>query len=410
MKTLHLTNAYHPTSGGIREFYHALLKHAGRSGHQMRLVVPWSESSVDDLDEYARIYRVRAPCSPIFDRRYRLVLPPAALGPRSRIVQILRDEQPDLIEVCDKYSLFYLAGAIRKGWIGGLKRPVLVGLSCERMDDNVESYVGLGCLGRALSSLYIRRIYVPQFDYHVANSDYTAGELKRQARKHPRGVHVIPMGVDIDRFGPYRRSKKARQALIDRIGGTDDSRVLVYAGRLSSEKNVGLLPRVVHELTASGRRDYRLVIAGSGPLADKLAEDCARIVPARTTFLWQLDRNALADLLANADVFIHPNPREPFGIAPLEAMASGLPLVAPTTGGVTTYASDETAWLAPADAERFAVCVQQIFAHPQVSARRTERALAVAREYRWERIAGQFFDTYGQLVCGGIGSPALTSS
>ena len=404
MKTLHLTNAYHPTSGGIREFYHALLRYAAQSDHHMRLVVPWSESSVDDLDLHARIYRVRAPHSPLFDRRYRLVLPPAALGPRSRILQILRDEQPDLIEVCDKYSLFYLAGAIRKGWIGGLKRPVLVGLSCERMDDNVESYVGLGRLGRALSSLYIRRIYLPQFDYHVANSDYTAGELKRQTRKHPRRVQVIPMGVDIDHFGPHRRARKAREALIDRIGGTDESRVLVYAGRLSSEKNVGLLPQIVHELTASGRRDYRLVIAGSGPLADTLADDCARLVPGRTTFLRQLDREALADVLANADVFLHPNPKEPFGIAPLEAMASGLPLVAPTTGGVTTYATDETAWLAPADPERFAVCVQQIFAHPEVRVRRTERALAVAHEYRWERIAGQFFDTYGQLVRGDTGS------
>ena len=68
--------------------------------------------------------------------------------------------------------------------------------------------------------------------------------------------------------------------------------------------------------------------------------------PRARTFLWHLDRDALAGILANADAFIHPNPREPFGIAPLEAMASGLPLVATETGGVTTYASDETAWLA----------------------------------------------------------------
>ena len=55
MKTLHLTNAYHPTSGGVREFYHALLKHAARSNHHMRLIVPWSESAVHDIDAHARI-------------------------------------------------------------------------------------------------------------------------------------------------------------------------------------------------------------------------------------------------------------------------------------------------------------------------------------------------------------------
>ena len=50
--------------------------------------------------------------------------------------------------------------------------------------------------------------------------------------------------------------------------------MLVYAGRLSVEKNVELLPQVLHELGFS-RHDYRLVIAGAGPLADSLAENCA---------------------------------------------------------------------------------------------------------------------------------------
>ena len=123
MKTLHLTNSYHPTSGGIREFYHALLRHASRANHYMRLVVPWSESAVDDLDSQARIYRVRAPNSPLFDTRYRVLLPSALLRPHGRILRILHEEQPDLIEVCDKYSLVYLAGLIRMGWMRGLRRP-----------------------------------------------------------------------------------------------------------------------------------------------------------------------------------------------------------------------------------------------------------------------------------------------
>ena len=75
-------------------------------------------------------------------------------------------------------------------------------------------------------------------------------------------------------------------------------------------------------------------------------------------------------LLANADAFIHPNPREPFGIAPLEAMASGLPLVAPSSGGVMSYATEESAWLAPPDPENYARRIQEIFAHPDVRAQK----------------------------------------
>ncbi|HKY22250.1 MAG TPA: glycosyltransferase [Vicinamibacterales bacterium] len=408
MKSLHLTNAYHPTSGGIREFYHALLRRAASAGHQMRLVVPWAETKVDDLDSHSRIYHVRAPQSRFFDTRYRTLFPPRVLGPRSDVLEILRAEQPDLIEVCDKYSLFYLAGAIRKGWIRMNRRPVLVGLSCERMDDNVASYLGLGALGRTLSALYMRRIYLPQFDCHLANSHYTAGELTRQARKHPRAVRVLPMGVDIARFGLHRRSAEVRRQLLARVGATESSRLLIYAGRLASEKNVGLLPRVIGELSY-GRHDYRLLIAGTGPLSDSLTLECSRRAPGRTTFLRHLDRDALADLLANADAFLHPNPREPFGIAPLEAMASGLPLVAPAHGGVTTYASDETAWLASANAESFAGRVQEIFADDAARDRKTARAMAVAKDYAWERVAGQFFQTYEQLVRTSTGSPFTDS-
>jgi hypothetical protein len=176
VKTLHLTNAYHPTSGGIRHLYDALLHAAGGTTTQVRLIIPAAESGVEDLNANARIYRVRAPRSMVFDRRYRLLLPPHFLAPGSAILHILRDERPDLVEVCDKYSLCYLAGMIRKGWLRGVRRPVLVGLSCERMDDNVESYLRLGSLGRKLADIYMRRIYVPQFDSHLANSHYTADE------------------------------------------------------------------------------------------------------------------------------------------------------------------------------------------------------------------------------------------
>ena len=50
-----------------------------------------------------------------------------------------------------------------------------------------------------------------------------------------------------------------------------------------------------------------------------------------------LDRETLATFYASADVFVHPNPREPFGIGPLEAMSSGVPVVMPAAGGVLEY-------------------------------------------------------------------------
>ena len=112
--SLHLTNAYHASSGGIRTFYEALLRDAEPHGRHVCLVVPGERDRVEDVSPFARIYTIAAPSSPFVDRRYRLVLPHRFLMPeRGRIWRILRDEQPDLIEICDKYAFCYLAGVLR---------------------------------------------------------------------------------------------------------------------------------------------------------------------------------------------------------------------------------------------------------------------------------------------------------
>ena len=271
IKTLHLTNAYHPTSGGIRTFYRALLARANAERRPMRLVVPGEADAVETVGEYGRIYFIAAPPAPLFDRRYRLLLPQSYLRASTRLREILAAEQPDLVEICDKYSLPYLAALLRKGLAPGIKRPVLVGLSCERMDDNVAAYLGSGRIGRALTRGYVRHLYGPPFDVHIANSEYTADELRRALWDRSTDfVRVCPMGVESTAFGPVNRDAQRRRRLLEQAGGTRDSVLLLYAGRVSPEKNPRLLIETLERLVrpARGRRtaerDYRLVIAGEG--------------------------------------------------------------------------------------------------------------------------------------------------
>lgn len=75
-----------------------------------------------------RVHHVRAPRAP-FDRRYRLLLPSRYVLPSGAIRRILAAERPDLIEVCDKYTLNWLGGLIRRRCIAELGRPTLVGMS-----------------------------------------------------------------------------------------------------------------------------------------------------------------------------------------------------------------------------------------------------------------------------------------
>jgi alpha-1,6-mannosyltransferase len=400
IKTLHLTNAYHPTSGGIRTFYRALFARANDEGRQMRLVVPGPADDVEAVGKYGRIYFVAAPPAPAFDRRYRMLWPTQYLRHSTRLCEILREEQADLIEICDKYSVFYLAALLRKGLLRGIKRPVLVGLSCERMDDNVAAYVGTGRVRRALTQAYIRHLYGPPFDAHIANSEYTAEELRRGWWDRATDfIHVCPMGVESSAFGPVHRDLELRRHLLEQAGGARDSVLLFYAGRLSPEKNPRLLIDTLERLVRPGRhgrgddRDYRLVIAGDGPLAGELREETRRILPRRVHWLGPIqDRGELARLYASADAFVHPNPREPFGIGPLEAMASRVPVIVPSAGGVLSYATHRNAWLAAPDPHSFALAIRSAISAPDPF--RIAAAFETARSFDWSAVAARYFRLY----------------
>jgi alpha-1,6-mannosyltransferase len=400
LKTLHLTNSWHETSGGIATFYRALMAAANQRGHAIRLVVPGECDRVEEVGQFGRIYHVRGPRAR-FNSQYRTIYPAHFLAAGSRLQQILVEERPDLIEICDKYTLNYFGALVRRRLLRPLDfRPVVVGLSCERMDDNFRTYVGRPPLSRAFCSAYMKWLYFPFFDHHIANSEYTADELRTASQGHlvPRSIWIRPMGVDLTHLSPARRSHKARRRLEQRFGGDHDTVFLLYVGRLAPEKNLALLFELFASLTARGQRDYRLLVAGDGIERPRWQAFCEERAAGRASFLGHIkDTEQLADLLANADAFIHPNPHEPFGIAPLEAMVSGLPLVAPNCGGVASYANSENAWVVRPDVQSFATAIEELLTNDSERIARVQNALRTAEQYRWEKVAPSFLDLYSEL-------------
>jgi alpha-1,6-mannosyltransferase len=394
MKSLHLTNYYHESSGGVRTLYQALLDAGNRLARPVRLVVPGTRDSVRDCGAYGRIYTIAAPRAP-FDASYRLLYPhhylPSFAG---RIREILQVERPDVIEISDKYTLCYLAGIVRRGWIEGLGRPLLVGSSNERMDDGLAAVFGGRAVSRRFARWYMRRIYLPQFDYQLANSEYTAEEVSGNLEAHrAHRFRVVPPGVDARSFGPQHRDCAFRANLLTECRAAPDAALLLYVGRLSPEKNLPLLL----DAAALLRDRAGLVLAGDGAQRAWLeSEAVARHLPVRTIGHVE-SRHRLATLYASCDAFLHPNPREPFGIAPLEAMASGCPVVLPKSGGVLTYATAENAWLCQPSATDFAAAVARLMTEPEERQRRTAAGRATAWQYRWERVAQDYFTLLDDL-------------
>jgi glycosyltransferase involved in cell wall biosynthesis len=129
-----------------------------------------------------------------------------------------------------------------------------------------------------------------------------------------------------------------------------------------------------------------------------LETDCQRRGIRNIIFAGHIaDRARLAEHYANADIFLHPNPREPFGIAPLEAMAAGLALVAPHSGGISSYANESNAWLTDPTPEAFAAAVRQIHFDSAETRRKTTAARRTAETFGWPAVASRYLQLYREL-------------
>lgn len=421
IKSVHITNYYHKNSGGISTSFNNLLAAAGRHQRHVRLIVPGEVETIEEVNEFAKIYYVPAKYSPVFDKRYRVMMPWHYMRSESPIRKILLAEMPDIIEVTDKYTLSLIGAMIRTNNFKRLGRPILVHFSCERMDDNVESFLLGGSIGRWLSRRIVGNYLMPSFDFHIANSEYTAEEFRQstlpasndrrskfffnkcwQWLKSPRidlsqRIIVCPRGVDSVLFTPDRRSEKIRVDMCRRASIPESSVVMLYAGRISPEKNIGLLVDTMKELTKDATRDFRLIVAGAGPLSDELRERSTREADGRIIQIGHLEKKTLADFYANADVFVHPNPKEPFGIAPLEAMASGVPTVAPNSGGILSYATESNAWLTEPNGPAFAKAILRVLDDDPERLRKVTEAVATARANTREIATDRLFDAYDRI-------------
>src|SRR5262245_37196353 len=113
LKSVHITNYYHKNSGGISTSFNNLMAAAERHERPVRLIVPGEKESVENINEFARIYYVPAKKSPVFDKRYRVMMPWQYMQGNSIIRRILLDERPDIVEVTDKYTLAPIGAMIR---------------------------------------------------------------------------------------------------------------------------------------------------------------------------------------------------------------------------------------------------------------------------------------------------------
>lgn len=314
MRIVQLANFYGPRSGGLRTAVDQLGAGYVARGHEVILVVPGAAPGEEVLP--SGVLRITRPARQIpMTGGYRAVDPRTTAD----IAEALR---PDVIEVSDRLTLRGMgAWASRRG-----VRSVMI--SHERLD-RLLGQVLPASLARTFADVANRRT-AQSYDAVVCTTAFARREFERIGAVN---ISQVPLGVDLDMFHPRRRAEGARSHWHGSA-----QRLLVHCGRLSVEKRVDRSIDSIAALVDSGE-DVKLVVAGDGPRRAGL-ERRARGLPVE--FIGFVDgRVELASLLASADVALAPGPHETFGLAALESLATGTPVVVSSSSALADIVTAE---------------------------------------------------------------------
>lgn len=364
MKIVQIANFVAPASGGLRTTLRHLAAGYADRGHEVVQVVP-GERDGEVGTPWGRLLTLRAPA--LGRTGYRLLVDQLAVR------RALRRVGPDVLEVHDRTTLRGLGRWARHQGI-----PALA-VSHERLDRWLTQWQPLDLI--ALADRSNERL-ARSFDAVVCTTDWAAEEFVRLDVPRP---HVVPLAVDVSAF-PARTGARAGRPPRDEVS-------LVLASRLSREKRPEAALAALGELLDRGVA-ARLVVAGDGPLRARL-ETASRDLPVEWLGFVP-DRGRLAGLFADADVALAPGPVETFGLAALEALACGTPVVADARSALSGVIgrAGRTGQGAPALAD----AVEELLAIPEGARRRAARARA--EEFSWDRTVRGFLAVHAGTPVG----------
>lgn len=298
-----VSESFLPQINGVTNSVRRVLEHLAAEGHEAELVAPTGPESYAGFP----VTRARGASLPFY-RDFRI-----GLETRRRLRSVMLRFRPDVVHIASPATLGYQA--VRAAEELGIPTVAiyqtdLVGFA--------ERY-GIAGGPRAMASL-TRRIHLG-VDRTLAPS---SSSLRQLSGLGIDATALWPRGVDLQQFHPVRRSAELRERI------APDGRLMVgYVGRLAAEKELDLLTCLADDPR------YALVVVGGGPEERRLRG----LLPG-ATFLGVLHGDELGAAYASLDVFVHTGRHETYCQSAQEALASGVPVVAPRSGGPVDVVDD----------------------------------------------------------------------
>ncbi|MCM3130276.1 glycosyltransferase family 4 protein [Paenibacillus provencensis] len=311
-----------------------------------------------------------------------------ALPGRMRTERILHNFQPTLIHVATPAAL----GLLGAGYAA--KHGVPLVASYHTHFDQYLKHYKLAWMEQALWKYMqwfhrnCERIYAP--------SESTKLKLEEKGMKQ---VEIWSRGIDAQQFRPVV-SAEERASLLRNRGLDPELTYMLYVGRLAPEKNIEHLINSYASLPSRILDKSRLLIAGDGPLYGLSPSISHSLTEEHIKWLGYLRGNELRDIYALSDLFVFPSSTETFGNVILEAMASGLPVIAASAGGVLDIIEHEKTGILcpPEDHSSIVNSIIRLYDHPELSKSLAEAGRKYSLERSWVPIFDHLLSSYDEVI------------
>lgn len=349
---------------GVARTLQRLVSALGERGHEVRVYTTTHQG------ERASAEVRRIPSIPFWGYEELRLAPPFLPGAR-REFQAWR---PHVIHAATPFGLGLAGRAVARA----LGIPFLT--SYHTQLTQYASHYGLGAIA-AHGMRYLRW-------FHNSGVRTLVPTLAVAEQLEARGfarLGIWPRGVDAARYHPGYRSPSLRQTM----GARDSSLVVAYVGRIASEKGVDVAVNAMHEVRRYAP-DSVFALAGDGPALRSIR----RTAPPHTYFAGRLSGDALSAFYASADVFVFPSVTDTFGNVLLEAMASGLAVVAADVPQSREVVGESGIFAPAGNVQAFAAAILRChWDRDHLDAAR-RAVLARARSRTWSAVWTQLIEDY----------------
>ncbi|MDQ2713893.1 MAG: glycosyltransferase family 1 protein [Chloroflexota bacterium] len=379
MRVAIITENFLPKLDGVTRTLARLLEHLHMQGHQAILLGP-----ENGMDYYAGAQIVGTSGVPLPfypELKFHFFRP--------LFIRRLNEFQPDIVHLADPVVL----GAAGLAAARFLNKPVV-----SSYHTNLAAYCGHFGFPMLTQPMWTYNRFIHnQSALTFCPSPSTASMLHTQGFEH---VRIWPRGVDTALFQPSKRSTELRASWLAGQKDADTKAVLLYAGRISWEKNLHLLTQAYR---AMDHDRAHLVLVGDGPALKEVKQELAGLP---VTFTGYLQGEQLAAAYASADIFAFPSTSETFGQVVLEAMASELPVVGVLAEGVCDLVQDGSSGflldVAGLDAEEqarsYRIRLEHLVYNAPLRSTMSQAALKEARQRSWSAAMQCLFDGYHEVI------------